>query len=213
MPSYLRMARLSTNFLAYRIGGILSDKWRGRTVPVTRCPKPIRETTEGFGDIGKLRVSLGNGLASEEVPAAVVRNQQFTADELCQRCPYEKKTDTRVAPCLLIEFSFRTRSGLRERLLAPSEYSGSGTRLLGEISNERAGYLHFHGFFFAYLCSGILDFNFISTRNDRAVAKRSYAVLPGMALARILLPLDASLVLSPVTRNCQARLEFYGGGN
>jgi len=33
-------ARVGTNFFAYRIGGILSDKWRSRTVPVTRCPKP-----------------------------------------------------------------------------------------------------------------------------------------------------------------------------
>ncbi|PYX60087.1 MAG: hypothetical protein DMG76_03580 [Acidobacteria bacterium] len=81
-----------------------------------------------------------------------------------------------------MEFSFRTRSGLRERLLAPWEYSGSGTRLVGEISNERAGYLYcyFHGFF-AYLWSGIFDFSFISTRNHRAVAKRSDEVLPGSA--------------------------------
>jgi len=76
----------------------------------------------------------------------------------------------------------RTRSGLRERLLGPSKNSGSGTRLVGEISNERAGYLHFHGLFaFAYLWSGIFDSNFISTGNHRAVAKRSDAVLPGMA--------------------------------
>jgi hypothetical protein len=52
----------------------------------------------------------------------------------------------------------------------------------GEISNERAGYLHFHGFYaFGYFWSGIFDFNFISTRNRRAVAKRSDAVLPGIA--------------------------------
>src|SRR5882724_3392078 len=75
-----------------------------------------------------------------------------------------------------------TWSGPRERLLAPSEYSGSGTRLVGEISNERAGYLHFHGFFaFAYLCSGILDFNFISMRNHSAVAKGNDVVLASMA--------------------------------
>src|SRR5712691_8258324 len=111
-----------------------------------------------------------------------------------------------------LEFSFRTRSGLRERLLAPSEYSGSGTRLIGEISNEQAGYLHFHRFF-AYLCSGIFDFNFISTGNHRAVAKMSDVVLPGMARSYSTLVRRISRSFSAAAKLARLGLEFYRGGN
>jgi hypothetical protein len=84
--------------------------------------------------------------------------------------------------CLLIGILLSHSGWPAGRLLAPSENPGSGTRLVGEISNERAGYLHFHGFFaFAYFWCGLFAFNFISTRNHRAVAKRSDAVPPGMA--------------------------------
>ena len=61
---------------------------------------------------------------------------------------------------------------------------------LREISNERVGYLHFHGFFaFVYFRLEIFDFNFIAPQDHKAVANRSDAVFRAW-LARILLPLD-----------------------
>jgi hypothetical protein len=96
-------------------------------------------------------------------------------------------------------------------LLARSEYSGSGTRLVGEISNERAGYLHFHGFF-AYLWSGIVDFNFISARNHRAVAKRSDVALPDMARSYSTPVKRVSGSFFSDAKLARLGLEFYRGG-
>jgi hypothetical protein len=86
--------------------------------------------------------------------------------------------------------------------------------MVGEISNERAGYLHFHGFFaFAYLWSGIFDFNFSSTRNHRAVVKRSDAFLPGRARSYSTPVRRISRSLSSDAKLAKLELEFYRGGN
>ena len=98
-------------------------------------------------------------------------------------------------------------------LLAPSENWGLGTCLVWKSSNEREGHLHFHGFFaFAYLWSGIFDFNSISTRNHRAVAKRSDAVLPGMARSYSTPVRRISRSFSSDAKLARLGLEFYQGG-
>jgi hypothetical protein len=81
------------------------------------------------------------------------------------------------------------------------------------MSDERTGHLHFHGFFaFTYFWSEILDFNFISMRNHRAVAKRSDAVLPGMARSYSTPVRRISRSFSCDAKLARLGLEFYRGG-
>ena len=146
-------------------------------------------------------MSLGNGLASEEVPAAVVRNQQFTADELCQRCPKEKRTDTRVAPCLLI--------GILLSLGLARESVCSHLRNIRVPAHACLGKFRTNGqVTFTSTASSLsltsapeFSISTLSLCETIARSRKETMWFFRVWLARILLPLDASLVLSPVTRN------------
>ena len=94
--------------------------------------------------------------------------------------------------CLLIGILLSHSGWPAGRLLAPSENPGSGTRLVGEISNERAGYLHFHGSSLSLTSGPEFSISTLFPRETIGRSRKEAMRFLRAWLARVVLPLDAS---------------------